>query len=88
MTKKELKLLSSKVHSLKPVVIIGNKGLTEAVQEEINLALDHHELIKIKVASGDKEDREEIIAKVCSQQNALLVKKIGHIFAIFRKKAE
>lgn len=88
MTKKTKKELSAQVHSLKPVVMIGNKGLTDSVQAEINEALDHHELIKIKIAGGDREARDEIIAKVCTEQNAILIKKIGHIFAIFRKKVE
>lgn len=88
MAKKTKKELAMQVHALKPVVMIGNKGLTDAVQAEINEALDHHELIKIKIAGGDRECRDEIIAKVCAKQNAMLIKKIGHIFAIFREKVE
>lgn len=88
MTKKTIKELASQVHNLKPIVMIGNKGLTEAVQAEINEALEHHELIKIRISGGDKDYREDIIQKVCTEQKAILVKKIGHIFAIYREKTE
>lgn len=88
MSKKTIKELASQVHSLKPVVMIGNKGLTEAVQAEINEALEHHELIKIRISGGDRDVREDIINKVCTEQKAKLVKKIGHIFAIYRKRTE
>jgi RNA-binding protein len=83
-----IKDLGAKVHKLKPVVLIGNKGLTDAVQTEINHALEHHELIKIRISGGYKEYRDHIIQEVCTQQKALLLKKIGHIFAIYRKKRE
>lgn len=86
MTNKNLKHLAEQVHKLKPSVMIGNKGLTEAVQAEIDQTLEHHELIKIRIAGSDKEDREQIIQEVCRVQNATLIKKIGHIFAIYRKK--
>lgn len=88
MTKKNLKQLGMQVHALKPVVIIGNKGLTDAVQSEINEALEHHELIKIRIAGGDKDYRLDIIDRVCQEQKATLVKKIGHIFAIYRQRTE
>ena len=84
--KQQIKELALKVHKLKPVVMIGNKGLTEAVQSEIDQALEHHELIKIRVASQNREDRDAIIDEVCTVQKALLIKKIGHTFAIYRKK--
>lgn len=86
--KQQLKLLSNQVHKLKPIVLIGGKGLTEAVQAEIDLALNHHQLIKIRISSGDREYREQIIEQICTQQKALLIKKIGHIIAIYRKKEE
>lgn len=85
---KSLKELALQVHALKPVVMIGNKGLTEAVQNEINLALEHHELIKIKIAGGDHDYRDHIINDVCIAQEAKLVKKIGHVFAIYRERRD
>lgn len=82
---KNIKELAVKVHKLKPIVTIGSKGLTDAVQLEIDRALEDHELIKIRIVGGDKEYRGQITDQICQKQNALLVKKIGHIIAIFRK---
>ena len=48
-------------HNLKPVIIVGDKGLSEGLQEELERALNDHELIKIKVASQDRETRHEAI---------------------------
>jgi RNA-binding protein len=86
--KHKIKELGTQVHKLKPVVLIGNKGLTETVLAEIDASLEHHELIKIRIAGGDREYREQIIQDVCSKQNAILIKQIGHVFAIYRKKRE
>lgn len=86
--KEKKKLLAAQVHQLKPVVMIGNKGLTDAVQAEINEALEAHELIKIRIAGGDRDYRETIMTTVCEHQGAILIKKIGHIFAIYRQRKE
>lgn len=88
MLNKNLKHLAEQVHKLKPIVMIGNKGLTETVHTEIDQSLDHHELIKIRIASGDKEYRENIIQEICQKQQAVLIKKIGHVFAIYRKRKQ
>jgi RNA-binding protein len=88
MPKVNKKELAAQVHALKPVVMIGNKGLTDAIQAEISQALDHHELIKVKIAGGDREHRDQIIQEICHHQEALLIKKIGHVFAIYRQKPD
>ncbi len=54
ITKTQQKFLRSKAHHLKPVLWIGQNGLTESVTAEIELALNHHELIKIKLRVGDR----------------------------------
>lgn len=71
-------------HHLKPVVIIGNAGLTENVLAEIDHALDHHELIKIRINAGDKEERQTLIAKIVEQTDSNWVTSIGHIAAFYR----
>jgi RNA-binding protein len=76
------------VHALKPVVMIGQHGLTPAVQNEIDVALKAHELIKIRIAGQEKEDRLQIIEAICSAQAAELIQTIGHIIAIYRQKPE
>jgi len=66
-------------------VLIGKAGVTEAVLAELNIALDHHELIKIKVPGEDREARRAAIEAVAKQSGAHLVQVIGHIAVLYRK---
>lgn len=75
-------------HHLKPVVIVGQAGLTEAVQHEIDLALNHHELLKVRINAGDRGERQSMIARLCQQLNADLVNTIGHIALIYRRNPD
>ncbi len=71
-------------HHLKPVVIVGNAGLTDNVVAEIDNALAHHELIKVKIHAADKAGRQAIIDKISEQTAAGWVLSIGHIAAFYR----
>lgn len=84
LSKTQIKFLRSKAHSLKPVVMIGDKGLTENVLEEINIALNHHELIKIKVRAEEREDKRAIIDAICKKTKGTEIQVIGHILALYR----
>lgn len=77
------KQLKSQAHSLKPVVMIGQAGLTTAVLAEINIALDHHELIKVKIRA-EREERKLISEKICQETQAELIQTIGQILVIYR----
>lgn len=83
--KRQLRTLG---HKLKPVVIIGNAGLTESVLSEIGLALNHHELMKLKVNAADRVERLRIIDEVCTRTRAEVIQKIGHIALIYLKNRE
>jgi RNA-binding protein len=72
-------------HNLKPVIIVGDKGLSEGLQEELERALNDHELIKVKVASTDREVRQEAITELCKASGAELVQTIGKIAVILRR---
>jgi RNA-binding protein len=72
-------------HNLKPVIIVGDKGLSEGLQDELERALNDHELIKIKVASTDREARQEAIQALCESSGAELVQTIGKIAVILRQ---
>lgn len=84
----EIKKLRSSAHALKPVVMIGQNGLSESVFNEINLALDTHELIKIKIQSDDRTLRKSLSNEICSQCNAELIQSIGKIIVIFRENPD
>jgi len=72
-------------HSLKPVVIIGQAGLTENIITEIDSSLEHHELIKVRLNATDKAARQQMIDTILEQTRAELVQAIGHICAIYRR---
>jgi len=74
-------------HHLKPVIIIGNAGLTEAVMEEIKLAISFHELVKIKLNGPDKAARSKMIDNIITTCDAHHVQSIGHI-AVFYKPSD
>lgn len=72
-------------HALKPVVITGGAGLTENVMAEIEQALDHHELIKVRVNAADRETRAALIEIICTRTRGAPVQTIGHILLLFRR---
>ena len=71
-------------HNLKPVIIVGNAGFTEGVANELELTLEHHELIKVRVNAADREERDAIIAQICKTASCDLVQRIGHIAILYR----
>ena len=88
LTEKMKHELRGRGHTLKPVVSIGNAGLSKAVLREIGLSLDHHELMKIKIGGAEREVRKQIIARICDSFDAELVQAVGHIALIYRKHPE
>lgn len=80
--------LKSKLHHLKPIIIIGNKGITDAVIQETDRALNDHELIKVRAHSSSREEFLATAKKLCADTQASLVHMIGHIIAIYRKNLQ
>lgn len=72
-------------HALHPVVMIAGKGLTEAVNKEIDIALNAHELIKIKIAAGDRTQRTAMLNTISETHEANLIQQIGMIGIFYRK---
>jgi RNA-binding protein len=77
------KKLRSQAHALKPVIIVGQAGLTDAVLAEIEIALDYHELIKVKIRA-ERGERLAICNKVCTATTANLIQMIGQIAILYR----
>lgn len=71
-------------HTLKPIVTIGGKGLTESLLTELERALEDHELIKIKLAIVDRELRQVTVTEICQQSGAEVVQAIGKTVLLFR----
>ena len=85
LTGKQKNTLRGMAHDKKPVVTIGSQGLSESVLSEIEIALEHHELIKIKFSAGGKQERTAILAKVCSETLSEPVQLIGRVGVLYRK---
>lgn len=88
LNKKQIQHLKGVAHPLKPVVLLGNNGLTEAVVAEIDYALNHHELIKVKIPTDDRETKALIVDAICRETNATKVQVIGKTLVIYSESAE
>ncbi|MEY8765164.1 MULTISPECIES: ribosome assembly RNA-binding protein YhbY [Francisella] len=84
MDVKQQQKLKAQAHSLKPVVLMGEKGLTENVMLEIDLALASHELIKVKAGRLPKEEKQEIAAEIVKATKSEIVQIIGNILVLYR----
>lgn len=76
-------------HKLNPIVTIASNGLSEGVLLELNRALDDHELIKVKLALAEREDRKVIVSELVTLPNVELIQEIGKVVILYRanKKA-
>ena len=80
--KRHLKALA---HHRKVIVIVGAAGITDAVLAEIDAALAHHELVKVRVNAADRDARRAMIDTIAQRSGAELVQSIGHIATFFRR---
>jgi RNA-binding protein len=88
LTPAQRQYLKGLAHNRQPVVMIGNQGLTAAVLKEIELALNAHELIKIKAASDELETRRAWLEEICAATGAASVQQIGKVLVIYRSAAK
>lgn len=84
LTTKQKQELKGRAHKLNPIIMIGNKGLTDAVKKETDRALNDHELIKIRIAIQDREERRAVLAEISEAVGATVIQSIGNIGVIFR----
>mgnify|MGYP000659686903 CR=1 FL=1 len=87
-SKAELKQFRALAHQLNPVVTVAGQGLSDAVVSELERALDDHELIKIKLAVGDRQARDATLRALCDATGAALIQQIGHTATVLRRVAQ
>jgi len=85
LTNKQKQHLKGLAHHLKPIIQLGSNGLTEGVLAEIDNALSHHELIKVKVATSDREMKKLIIEAIVRETESIKVQTIGHVLVIYKQ---
>lgn len=81
---KQRRWLKAQSHHRKPVVSVGQAGVTERLLAELDLALAHHELLKVKVPAGDRDLRDGIIEQLVAATRAELINRIGNVAVLYR----
>ncbi|MBT3186790.1 MAG: ribosome assembly RNA-binding protein YhbY [Candidatus Thioglobus sp.] len=84
LTNNQKKFLRSKGHALKPVVMVGQHGLSESVLAELESSMNKHELLKIKIRTEDKDEKQKMIDKIIEFSQSHLVQVIGNVMVIYR----
>lgn len=88
LTAAQTRFLRGQAHGLKAILQVGGKGITDALVAEIDGALEHHELIKVKVAGDDRDARDAMIGEIAARTDAALVQRIGHTAVFYRQSTD
>jgi RNA-binding protein len=88
LTERQRRYLRGLAHPLKPLVMIGDSGLTEGVAKETARALHDHELIKVRVRGAEREQRDALLADLAQRTGSTLIHRIGHVAVLYRRRAE
>lgn len=88
LTPTQKRYLRGLAHGLKPVLLVGGKGITEGVVAELDLVLETHELVKVKLAAEDRDTRDAWIGDLAARADAVLVQRIGNTAVLFRARKE
>ena len=88
LSKQEILALRARAHHLNPVVMVGQRGLTEAVIRETETALRAHELIKVRVLGDERDERLLIGDELCAATGAQLVQHIGKLLVLYRERSD
>lgn len=85
LSERQKKALRRHAHALKPVVIVGQRGLTDAVVTATDEALEHHELVKIRFAGCDRTTRDRLIRELARRTGAVPVQRVGFVLTLYRR---
>ena len=84
LTAAQIRFLRGQAHDLKAILQVGGKGVTDSVVAELDGALEHHELVKLRIASDDRDQREAVIVDLAGRSGASVVQKIGKVAVLYR----
>ena len=85
LTERQRKHLRRLGHELRPIVLVGQRGLNPGVVDELGLALEHHELVKLRARVGEREARDSLLAELARLSGAELVQRIGNVGLFYKK---
>jgi RNA-binding protein len=84
LTPAQTRFLRGQAHDLRAMLQVGGKGVTDALLAELDGALEHHELVKVKVAAEDRDARDRLVEEIAGRTGAALVQRIGHVAVLYR----
>lgn len=87
LTQQQKKRLRGLGHRLRPVVMVGHAGLSQALLAEFDRALEHHELMKVKIQAGDRAARQAFMEALRRHSGAELVQHTGNMGLLFKRRA-
>lgn len=87
ITSKQRKVLEKAAHSLEPVVIVGQNGVTDSLTEKVAQSLEAHELIKVKF-NDYKDQKQELSENLCNFCDAVIVRIIGNIAILYKEQKD
>ena len=88
LTTKQKQFLKGLAHDKKPIVQLGNNGLTEGVVAENENALGHHELIKVKIPTDDRDEKQLIADAIVRETHSNKIQIIGHTLVLYKPSDE
>ena len=88
ITASQKRYLRGLAHPLKPIIQLGGKGVTDALVAELEIALERHELLKVKVAADDRDARDAMITELAARTRAALIQRVGHTATLFRASTD
>ena len=86
LSEKQKKHLRRLAHPLRPLVMLGNGGLTEGVVSELDRALADHELVKVSARLGAREARDAALEELARRTQAFMVQRVGHVGVFYRRR--
>ncbi len=85
LDKTQIKQLKALAHKLKPIVTVGQHGMKDSINDELAIAIDFHQLMKVKINLGDRVERDKLVEELTKEHNAELVQRIGNIAVLYRR---
>ena len=83
--KTQIKQLKALAHKLKPIVTVGQHGMKASINDELAIALDFHQLVKVKINLGDRVERDKLVEALCKQHKTELVQRIGNVAVLYKR---
>ena len=88
LSSSQTRYLRGLAHALRPVVQLGGRGVTPALMQELGIALDHHELVKVRLAGSGRDQRRQQLEALLAGSGAELVQHVGHVASLYRRNPE